>query len=82
LTSSIAHLPILYALEHHSESFSELERGELEDWRWAEAAERLSEAYEEGGLTHWVAVAEKELELEVEAERTRRAQREERPAGS
>ncbi|KAF8494297.1 hypothetical protein JB92DRAFT_2996719 [Gautieria morchelliformis] len=68
--------------QHHSEPLSELENGELEDWRWAEAAERLTRAYEEGGLTHWMAVAEKELELEVNAERKRRAQREGRPAGS
>lgn len=69
-------------LEHHSEFTEEMEGRESEEWTWADANERLSKAYEEGGLAQWMEVAEKELELEVNNEQRRRAQHEGRTIGT
>lgn len=43
----------------------------------ADVAQRLSRAYEEGGLRQWMVVAEKELEEEAIVEKTRRIHPEE-----
>ncbi|KAI0058519.1 hypothetical protein BV25DRAFT_1840911 [Artomyces pyxidatus] len=43
-----------------------------ESWNWAEARRRLTEAFEQGGVSRWAEVAAGELEAEAEAERRAR----------
>ncbi|KAI0047731.1 hypothetical protein FA95DRAFT_1518689 [Auriscalpium vulgare] len=46
--------------------------GESATWTWSEAQQRLSEAFEGGGLSRWAEVAAGELEAEAQVERAKR----------
>lgn len=44
-----------------------------EPWSWSAAQQRLSDAYERGGLQEWMEAAAMEMEIERETEVRRRA---------
>ncbi|KAI0318368.1 hypothetical protein OF83DRAFT_1171153 [Amylostereum chailletii] len=50
-----------------------MEEDALRTWTWAAAQERLSAAYEQGGMGLWAEVALREMEIEAELLRRRRA---------
>lgn len=46
--------------------------GGMEDWKWAEAEERLRIAYEKGGFPLWSQTALHEVEVEARLDRIKR----------
>jgi len=56
-----------------------LEVKEDKEWTWDIASERLSKAYQEGGLDAFLETAGKELEREANIERRRRKSIGDRP---